>query len=78
MATTSTKGLGISNISNMLDTDQFVEKLPGSDDSQLSGHSQISDTDLHDLMLQMTTWLTTMLGVRTQAITSDKKKFLLE
>lgn len=48
MATTSTKGLGISNISNMLDRNQFVEKLPGSDDSQLSGHSQISDTDLHN------------------------------
>jgi hypothetical protein len=48
MATTSKKGLGVSNISNMLDRDPFVEKLPGSDDSQLSGHSQISDTDLHD------------------------------
>lgn len=42
------KESGISNISNMLDRDQFVEKLPGSDDSQLSGHSQISDTDLQD------------------------------
>jgi hypothetical protein len=42
------KGLGISNISNMLDRDQFVEKLPGSDDSHFSGHSQISYTDLHD------------------------------
>jgi hypothetical protein len=33
MATTSMKELGISNISNMLERDQFVEKLPGSDDS---------------------------------------------
>jgi hypothetical protein len=32
----------------MLHRDQFVEKLPGSDGSQMSGHSQISDTDLHD------------------------------
>jgi len=48
MATTSMKGLGISSISNMLDRDQFVEELPCSDDSQLSGHSQISYTDLHD------------------------------
>jgi hypothetical protein len=42
------KRLGISNVSNMLNRDQFVEKLPGSDDSQLSRHSQISYTDLHD------------------------------
>jgi len=47
-AQTWPQGLGISNISNMLDQDQFAEKLPGSDDGHLSGHSHISDTYLHD------------------------------
>jgi hypothetical protein len=40
MAPSSKKGLGTGDISNKLNSDQFVIKLPGSDDSQLSGQSQ--------------------------------------
>lgn len=46
MASGSKKGLGIVGISNMLHSDEFVEKLSGSDDSQLSDTGDSSVPDL--------------------------------
>ena len=46
MGTGSKEGLAIVNISNMLCSDEFVEKLPGSDDSQLSDTGRSSSPDL--------------------------------
>jgi hypothetical protein len=48
LASSSKKGLGISNISGMLHSDEFVEKLSESENSELSGTSKSSDTDFDD------------------------------
>jgi len=79
MATTSMKGLGISNISNMLETNlqknfQVLMTVNYRDTAKSVILIYMTVKMMHYyLMLQMTTWLTTMLCERTWAIMSDKK-----
>ena len=45
MASSSNKGLGIRDISNLLDSNEIIDELIDSDDSEFSDTDESSDTD---------------------------------
>jgi hypothetical protein len=48
MTSCNRKGLGISDISNSLDSDEYAEKLSDTNDSELSATDESSGTEFDD------------------------------